>query len=212
MNNTSTSHKPLIVALTGSIGSGKSQAAAIFERWGARIIDADRLAREAVLPDTPAFTDIVTIFGGEVITPDGTLNRKQLAQIVFSDTEKRRALEKIIHPRVQALFRERLGELIMRDRSAKMIVYVIPLLFESDLVYDEIDSVVVISAPRELCLKRTIQRDGCSREMAESRYDAQLPIEYKTERADHVIHNDGNLMRLEEQVASLYKTLTGDAK
>lgn len=206
-DNTNTLPKTLIVALTGSIGSGKSQAAAIFERLGAYIIDADKLAREVVQPNSAAFSEIVSLLGNEIVTSQGTLDRRRLAEIIFSDREKRLLIENILHPKIHALFKKRLAELYKRGNLPKLIVYVVPLLFESKITYDNFNSVIVVSAPPELSIKRSMQRDQCSEELARLRYNTQLPIKEKVALADYVINNDGSLLYLEEQVDKLYHKL-----
>lgn len=198
-----------LVGLTGSIGSGKSEVARILEREGAAIIDADLLAREVVAPGSAGLREVVDEFGASVLSDDGALNRKALAALVFSDPVKRAKLEQITHPRIRALFLARLAELRAAPAAHRpaIVVYVVPLLFESRYDYEELDAIVVVSTTREVALCRVIARDGCSIEQAESRYNAQLPIAEKVRQADFVIDNSGTLEELSERVRTIFPRL-----
>lgn len=200
----------ITVGLTGSIGSGKSQAATLFEKLGAKIIDADLLAREVVQLGQPALAEVRATFGPEFFLADGHLDRKRLAQEVFNDANKRKALEGILHPRINLLFKHRLAELRQNTKSdGTVIIYVVPLLFESGLnKYPELQKVIVVSASEPTCIKRIMQRDNCSQEDAQKRYSAQTPIAEKVKAADYVIDNDGSLEALEKQVSQVFTSLT----
>ncbi len=197
----------LLAALTGSIGSGKSAAADIFASLGAKIIDADVLAREVVAPGEPALTDIVKTFGSDILGSDGTLNRKTLGQIVFADPAARSKLEQIVHPRIRELFEKKKSEFEKTALPNPVLLYVIPLLFESKNSYPEFEKIIVVSAPREECIRRILKRDDCSRELAERKLDSQIPIEEKVKRADYVIYNHGTLAELRGSVSSIYEQL-----
>lgn len=197
-----TLNRPPIVGLTGNIGSGKSEAALEFQSLGARVIDADMLAREAVLPGGEALREISSAFGPAVIFPSGELNRQELGRIIFSDPQQRRRLEDILHPRIRALYLQRLAEAC--SAPTPLVVYVVPLLFESRFSYPELDAIVVVSAPKELAIQRVISRDKCSKPLAEQKYAAQIPIEDKERKADFVIRNDGSLESLRLQVRSVF--------
>jgi dephospho-CoA kinase len=194
--------KSLVVGLTGSIGSGKTEAARIFESLGAVIIDADLLSREAVDKGTEALEEIGKKFGRDMIRPDGSLDRKALGALVFKDPLKRRELEDIVHPRVRRLFLDKLKR--ATNTGAKLVVYVVPLLFESRFSYDELRYIVVMNAPKEEILKRVMKRDGCSRDEAELKFASQLPPAEKVKRADFTIENTGSLEELEVRVRALY--------
>ena len=198
-----------VLGLTGSIGSGKSTVASMLRRLGARIIDADVLARQAVAPGTAALCAIRRVFGAAVFLPSGRLNRRALADVIFSSPAKRRILERIIHPAVRTLFKRRLAA-IKRTRSPRggIIVYVVPLLFESHEPYPEIQLTVVVYTPLRLAITRTIARDGCTKTEALRRYRAQMPIREKLRRADFVIKNTGTLATLRQRTRELYERLT----
>ncbi len=178
-----------VFGLTGGIASGKSTVA---KRLQERIpvIDADVLAREVVEPGTPGLQAIRDRFGDGVLQPDGSLDRSALGAVVFADEAARKALNEITHPRVQELLKLRLDELERQGQS--VACYEVPLLFESQL-QERLRPVVLVSANRKLQIQRAMARNGWSREQAEARVNAQLPLEIKAAQADFVIHNDGEL-------------------
>lgn len=194
--------KPFVAALTGSIGSGKSSAARAFKSLGAVLIDADELAREAAAPGTSGLAEIKASFGEDVLGEDGGLNRRKLREIIFRDQAKRSLLENILHPKIRDLFLTRLSSIDIKTRP--IVIYEVPLYFESRFTYPEISSVIVVSAPREVCIERIMRRDQSTRESADAALGAQLPIEYKTERADFILTNTGSL---EELTSAATKTL-----
>ncbi|MEF3303753.1 dephospho-CoA kinase [Paenibacillus sp. GYB003] len=186
------------IGLTGGIASGKSTVAAMLVERGAVLIDADRIAREVVLPGTPALEQVAERFGSGVLLPDGSLNRKALGEIVFGDEAARKELESILHPRIRALMRERM-ETHERQSPDKLVVVDVPLLFESKLqaMFQE---TVLVYIPRSLQLARLMARDELTERQAESRLAAQMPIEAKRELADFVIDNSGELEETRRQV------------
>lgn len=205
MNPSSSS--PLVVGLTGSIGTGKSQAADIFKECGAVILDADLLAREAVRPGAKALEEIKAAFGAKYITPAGELDRRALGELVFSNEAARMKLEDILHPRIRELYLQRLNQAKSATPPPALILYVVPLLFESRFAYPELDAIVVVSASKEQSIERIVSRDNCSREHAEKRYASQLPIATKERKADYVVRNDGSLADLKVKVQKVYSDI-----
>jgi dephospho-CoA kinase len=195
----------LLLGVTGGIATGKSTVVEMLKKKGAPVIDFDLLARKVVEPDQPAWRDIVTYFGEQVLQEDRTLNRKKLADIVFRDLEKRKKLESFIHPRIYEEFARELEELISKDPNA-IIQVDIPLLIELNLQY-MFHKVLVVYAPEEVQIKRLMERDGISREEAVNRLKAQLPIEEKVGYADFVIYNEGTLEETQKQVDELWEKL-----
>jgi dephospho-CoA kinase len=177
-----------VVGLTGGIASGKSTFAGALRARGAPVIDADALARAAVAPGTPALAEIARAFGGEVLLPDGTLDRKRLGAIVFADASARGRLEAITHPAVRVAMAAETARLAAAGHA--FAFYDVPLLYEVGLDRD-LDSVVVVWVPREVQRARLVARDGLAPAEAEARLAAQLPLDEKAARADFVIENTG---------------------
>ena len=197
------------IGLTGGIGSGKSAVARRFVELGAAVVDADALAREVVAPGTPGLASVVAQFGSEVLTSAGELDRAKMAEIVFSDPDRRKALEGIIHP----LVRQRSQSLIDDAGDDAIVVYDVPLLAEqvgtpSDR-RDEFDLILVVEAPVSVRLDRLEVR-GLTREDAQRRIDNQASDEQRREIADVVIVNDDSLDVLEATVDDLWWELFGD--
>jgi len=193
-----------VIVLTGTLGSGKSTVATIFERLGAKVIDSDVLAREVVLPESAGLDEIQNRFGIEYIMSSGALDRKKLGQLIFENPEKRKLLESILHPMIIAQYKEQINKLAASSKSPVLALSVIPLFFEARTRTPEIDKVIVVSAPKENCIQRVMKRDNCSLELATKKYDSQLPIEQKEKLADYVIKNEGPTEELEAKVQEIY--------
>lgn len=188
------------VGLTGGIACGKSTVSGMLEARGAAIVDADRIARDVVLPGQPALQDIREAFGDDVLLADGTLNRKALGAVVFGDEAARRKLEAILHPRIRAEMARQMADWNERE-PGRLVIVDIPLLYESGLDKRfDFEEILVVYVPRDVQLERLMKRDGLSSEAAEQRLDAQMPIERKKELADVVIDNSGSLEQTEAQV------------
>ncbi|TMD46811.1 MAG: dephospho-CoA kinase [Chloroflexi bacterium] len=189
-----------VLGLTGGIGSGKSMVAQIFARLGAVVIDADQLAREVVEPGQPALQEIATAFGRDVLLSDGRLDRSKLAGIIFADPAARARLDAITHPRIRA----RMDEEIKARRSGPGVLIVdIPLLYENDRTHS-VERVIVVWVDPQTQLRRIRRRDGLSAEAARQRIAAQMPLDAKRARADHVIDNSGSREDTRRQVEAIY--------
>lgn len=189
-----------VVALTGGVASGKSAVARRFEAHGIHVYDADVAAREVVAPREPALAEIEFVFGAEVLTADGRLDRRAMRERVFADPEARRKLEGIIHPRVRAWLRRQVG----MDRGPYCML-AIPLLVENREHYAWVDRVLVVDAPEALQIERLVQRDGIDREAAQRMLDAQSSRQQRLAIADDVIVNDGEEAALDAQVVALHR-------
>jgi dephospho-CoA kinase len=196
----------LTVGLTGGIGSGKSEVARLLADHGAVVIDADRLAREAVEPGTPGLDAVVEEFGPEILRPDGSLDRAALGRLVFVDDDRRRVLEAIVHPYVG----RRSAELIAAAPPDAIVVYDVPLLVEKSL-QDDYDVVVVVEAPEDVRLARLAGPRRMAAEEARSRMAAQATEDQRRAVADVVLVNDGDLDSLAGQADGLWDRLTRDA-
>jgi dephospho-CoA kinase len=192
-------------ALTGGIATGKSFCLAQFAQCGAAVIDADLLAHDAVAPGTPGLARVVERFGADVLLPDGSLNRRALGQIVFSDRAARANLEAIIHPEVYQHISEWFANL---PSGTRLAIADIPLLFETGHQHD-FDCVIVCACDPAEQLRRIMARDGLSEEAARARLDAQWPIADKVARADYVIPTDGSFAETARVVRELYRALAG---
>ena len=191
------------IALTGGIATGKSYVAGRFREAGVPIVDADLLAREVVLPGTPALAAIRKRFGPDAVRRDGTMDRIRVAQIVFKDKRARLDLEAIIHPAVIKAISDFFNALPKRTPFA---VADIPLVFETGREKD-FDAIIVVACPREMQLERLMERNKLSREDAEKRLAAQLPIDQKVKKATYVIKNDGSFAETDAQVDALIQKL-----
>ncbi|MCB0343253.1 MAG: dephospho-CoA kinase [Pseudobdellovibrionaceae bacterium] len=192
------------VGLTGGIASGKSTVSKILRDLGYPVIDADILARQAVARGSQGYRDVINHFGPGVIGPDGEINRSALGAIVFSDEVKRRALEAIVHPKVQELQNKQRRELEQSGQA--LAFYDVPLLFEKNL-QDHFDATVLIYAPEALQRQRIEKRDGLDDASIDQRLGTQWPIDDKLEKANYVIKNEGSLADLKTAIKKLVNDL-----
>lgn len=204
-----------VIGLTGGIGTGKSTVSRMLEELGALVIDSDAIVRELQAPGAPLLAEIAAALGEGVILPDGGLDRARVGEIVFRDEAARRRLNAVVHPAVGRETARRLEA--ARARAVPLVVLDIPLLFETRMHGTAsranlgVEAVVVVYAPRELQIRRQIERNGYGREEALRRIEAQLPIDEKRALADHVIDNSGSLEETRRQVRALFETLVGAA-
>jgi dephospho-CoA kinase len=190
------------VGLTGGIGSGKSTVAAMLRDRGAIVLDADDFAREAVRPGTDALRRVAERFGPEVLAADGTLDRQELAAIVFADPDALGDLEAIVHPEVRRSIAEGVQDNIDTDN---VVVLVNPLLIEMG-THRDCDVVVVVSTSPETQVRRAVTR-GLTEDDVRARIAAQLPLEQRAAQADVLLDNEGTLEELEAQVDRLWDRL-----
>ena len=197
----------LRVGLTGGIGSGKSEVARRLVAHGAVLIDADVAAREVVVPGSRGLKRIVVAFSEEVLSPDGSLDRARLGQIVFKDPELRAKLNAIVHPLVRQwmLAAERTA-VQAADPPGPIIVHDVPLLAESR-GKGGFDLVIVVDVPPELQIERLISQRGTTPDQARARMNAQASREQRLKVADIVIDNSGSLANLDRRVAALWADL-----
>ena len=192
-----------VLGLTGGIGSGKSTVARLVAELGVPVLDADQLAREVVEPGRPALAEVAAAWP-RAIGPDGRVDRKRLADIVFADAAERVRLEAITHPRIQALSEERFAELA--EKGHALAIYEASLLVESGR-YKDFDGLVVVTASPETQLERLLARGDLTEAAAQARIDAQLPLLAKVRVATHLVDNDGELAATKEQVERLVASL-----
>jgi dephospho-CoA kinase len=184
----------LRIGLTGGIGSGKSTVSGLLAARGARIVDADRIAREVVAPGSAGLAAVVEAFGPGVVTEDGALDRPALAAVVFSDPQARARLDGIVHPLVRA----RAAELVAEAPADAVVVQDVPLLVETGQAASY-DLVLVVEAELETRVRRLVQR-GLGADDARARIAAQATDEQRRAVADVVLDNSGTPEELEAQV------------
>ena len=198
----------LHVALTGNIASGKSTVTELFRRWGATIVDADRLVREAQAPGSAVLRAIVDRFGYEVLRPDGSLDRPALRGIVLADPAARADLNRLVHPEVHRLRRQRVAE--ARTRGDRIVVDDIPLLFEASDP-GEFDVIVLVDAPEEARRARLLAARGLAPDEVERMMAIQMPSSEKRARSDYIIDNDADYVALERRAREVWEALAARA-
>ena len=195
----------LRVGLTGSIGVGKSFVASIFVELGCHVLDADQTAREVVMPGTPGLKALTEAFGEEILTPDGTLDRKQLGAVVFNDESQRQRLNGILHPFIIARQDEILNAWEAEDPDGIGIVDA-ALMIESG-GYKRFDKLIVVHCRPEVQLERLMLRDKLSRDEALRRINSQMPQEEKQKFADYLIDTSDGFELTRSQSVEVYNKL-----
>ena len=193
-----------LIAITGSIGSGKSTASQYFRELGAEVIDADDLAREVVAPGNPANQKIFERFGADFFDNDRKLIRSKMAEFVFKNPESKVQLEDIIHPEVRALLVEKLKRVSSQTR---IVIYSVPLLFEARIDLSAFYKTILISATKKICYERAVTRPGMTAQLFEQIWNSQIPPEIKEKKVDIVIKNNFSLAELKQQVQNCYQQL-----
>jgi dephospho-CoA kinase len=190
--------------LTGNIGSGKSTVAAMLREEGIPVLDADRISREVTAPGERAYDSVVRAFGKEILRDDGTIDRKRLGEIVFSDPRRRSQLEGITHPAILEAMKEALAGIERKGHRAAVV--------EATLIHETgrkglFEAVVTVSCDRETAISRLAARDGMTRAQAEARLRAQMDPVRKTDASDYVIDNSGSLDETRRQVETAIRVL-----
>jgi dephospho-CoA kinase len=192
---------PLIIGLTGGIGSGKSTVAKAFRQLGIETVDADQASRAVVEPGMPALAAIAEQFGPDIIQADGQLDRAALRQIIFADPDQKQWLESLLHPLIR--------HWIIQQLEAATSPYVIlesPLLFETDQ-HQLVAKTLLVDLPTELQIERACARDANQADQIQRIIDAQMPRAEKLSRADIVLDNTQSEESIAPRVAALHQTL-----
>lgn len=190
-----------VVGITGGIGSGKTAVTDHLERHGVVVVDADKAARIIVEPGKPALDEIEKHFGAEILADDGSLDRAALREIVFADTNQRKALEAITHPRIREEIERQL-----QNAASPYVVLSSPLLLESGQ-NSFTDYVVVVDVTESVQIDRTMTRDSNSEALVRQIMAAQLDRETRLARADEAIANDSSLEILHQRVDDLHERM-----
>ena len=195
----------LRVGLTGSIGVGKSFVASVFVELGCHVLDADQTAREVVMPGTPGLKALVEAFGEDILTTNGTLDRKRLGVLIFADPNKRERLNSILHPFIIARQDEILSGWEAEDPDGIGIVDA-ALMIESG-GYKRFDKLIVVHCRPEVQLERLMLRDKLSREEALRRINSQMPQEEKQKFADYLIDTSDGFELTRSRTVEIYNQL-----
>ncbi len=190
--------QPLRIGLTGGIGSGKTTISNLFAELGISIIDADVIAHEIIQPDRQAHTEILDLFGSNILLENREIDRKKLRQLVFNDQKKLDQLEKITHPRIISYMCEQVAQ-----TTSPYCILSIPLLLEKGLEND-VDRVLIVDIPADIQNKRVANRDNISQKEVENIMKHQITREKRLLSADDIIQNEGNISELQSQVQNLH--------
>lgn len=199
-----------VIGLTGGIGSGKSTVSRMLRGLGAKIIDADQVARDIVEKGKPALEEIVQTFGEETLHEDGTLNRKKLGSLIFDDPHQRKKLNEITHPRIIEEIEERL-EKYKEDDNTEVIVLDCALLFEMNMD-NMVEESWLVSLDKSTQIKRIMARDELSKDDAEKRINAQMSLEAKAQKATRIIDNSCEVNETHKQVLELWNVAVFEQK
>ncbi len=191
----------MVIGLTGSIGTGKSEAARQLEALGASIISADQVGHEAYTPNTEAWQQVVAAFGDTILGKDGEIDRRKLGEIVFSDPGQLEKLNEIMHPRMARMVADKIK--VLRSQGVEVVVVEAALLFEAgwDTLVEE---VWVTDSPEQMVIERLKKRNGLSEEEARKRISSQMDRSERLERSDFVIDNSGDMAGLESAIKELW--------
>jgi len=195
---------PKAYGITGGLASGKSTVSQFFKELGVPVISADEISREICEPGKPAFQKIKEVFGNDVFAADGTLNRKKLGEIIFSQPRERKRLEAITHPLMKTRIRQKIRDYF--DKGAGLVMVEAALLYESGFA-KEFHGVIAVSCTREQQIERACGRDGISKREAQQRIDAQLPLEKKVKEATFVIDNSKDLAQTRQQTVAIFEKI-----
>lgn len=195
-----------LIGLTGNIATGKSTVLKMLAKLGAETIDADKVAHQVIEPGGPAHAAVVEAFGPEILRDDGAIDRTKLGEIVFNDQDALRHLERLTHPAVGEIIVQRLAE-----TDASVVVIEAIKLIEAGM-HTNSDALWIVTASREQQIQRLMKTRQLDRAAAETRIDAQPPIEPKLPLADVVIENNGTTEELWEQVRAAWKQIPVEEK
>jgi dephospho-CoA kinase len=193
------------IALTGGIGSGKSAAAQQFEKYGIPVIDSDAIAHQITAPHGAGIPGILKTFGSQYINDDGSLNRSKMRALVFNHPEALKELELITHPLIKAYSEK--AALEAAQNNPPYIIFMIPLLFESNSWQGKYQKIVVVDCPVEEQIKRVELRNGLDRAEIEKIIEAQVPRQTRLSNADYIIDNSSSREHLIEQVELTHKKI-----
>ncbi len=189
----------VVIGLTGGIGSGKSEVSRRFAALGINVIDADEEARAVVYKDSDALKQISNHFGNDILLPDGSLNRAQLRDIIFTNPHEKTWLEQLLHPLINTAIRTKL-----KNTSSPYAILSSPLLLETKQ-YELVDRILVVDTSEQLQLERASARDSNNTAQIKAIMSAQLSRQERSSRANDIIQNHGAIDELDKQIAKLHQ-------
>lgn len=201
---------PLIVAVTGGIGSGQSTVCSFFKEWHCKVINADIKAKEVIHRDRKLQNELKSAFDSSIFRKDRSLDTKRLAELAFKDEINTQKLNQLVHPRM-------VESLVEEMEQARFSCKYPVIIIDAALIYEisienMFDAVIVVDAPQRLREKRVMERDKMTRKEFRSRLDKQIPLEDKVSWADYIIKNDGTLDNLKQKSRTIYNLLLKDQK
>lgn len=194
----------IVIGLTGGIASGKSTVSRIIKDRGIPVIDGDIVSREVTLPGSPVLSKIVSTFGGGVLNNDGTLNRKELSNIVFNDNGKLEKLNSIIHPEIKSSIKDKIENL--GSKGERFCVIDAALLIECKY-FDLVDFTILVYVDKDVQIKRLMQRDGVTYEKAIRIIDSQMSLDEKKKYADYLVDNNQDIEFTKLQIGKIIEKI-----
>jgi dephospho-CoA kinase len=193
-----------VIGLTGGIGSGKSTVSQYLSELGATIVDADKIGHEIYQPNTTVWQQLIETFGKQILTPDNTVDRKKLGEIVFGNPELLKKLDNLVLPAMFQIAKKKIESAC--KQGARVVILDAPTLFEAK--WDSlVEEVWVVVADEAIVIKRAMARTGLPEAQIRSRINAQMSNEQKIKRSNVVIHNNGSIKELREKVKVLWGTI-----
>jgi dephospho-CoA kinase len=201
----------LVVGLTGGIVGGKSTVASMFRDLGAKIIDADKLGHNVILPYKPAWKKIVKLYGKDILRNDLTIDREKLGKTVFTNQILLKKLNEITHPEIIKIIKKEINSARNKTQNQRKI-----LMIDAALIYEIkidriMDKIIVVYIDKDEQIKRLIKRNNLSKDEALQRIKSQIPMEIKAEMADYVIDNSNSLDKTKKQVVKIWDELMSSA-
>ncbi|MCU0572589.1 MAG: dephospho-CoA kinase [Syntrophobacteraceae bacterium] len=198
--------KPIRIALTGGIATGKSTVARMFSELGAVVLDADQAARQVVRPGSECSRKLLALLGPDYFDQDGEIKRREVRERIVADERLRGEVNSIVHPSIMEAMEAAWQEQQNASRG-RLVIFDIPLLFETRL-QDRFQLIILAYAPRALQIARLVERDGVSSAQAEKTLSMQWPIDEKRELSHFIIENGGSLEATRRQVLSVWRKIT----
>ena len=197
----------LIIGLTGGIVSGKSTVAKMFQKLGAKIIDADRIGHEVILPNKPAWRKLIKSFGKGILKEDLTIDRKKLGNLVFNDIKLLKKLNEITHPEIKKIIIKEINKFKDDNRLYNKIMIIdAPLIYEASMDY-LMEKIILVQLNEKEQIKRLAVRNIFTREESLKRINSQIPNKEKTEKADYIINNNNSVEKTKEQVIKIWQEI-----